>query len=53
MTLMIATLVTSSAVAYVVCRLQDIIVEPWRSRIRSAAAKKSRVEDVKAILVGT
>ena len=33
--LMVATLLVSSAVAYCVCRSQDAIVEPWRRRIRA------------------
>jgi peptidoglycan/LPS O-acetylase OafA/YrhL len=51
--LMIATLVASTGVAYIVCRLQDAMVEPLRLRIRTDAVTNRQALDAKAVLVRT
>jgi peptidoglycan/LPS O-acetylase OafA/YrhL len=44
--LMAATLVGSTAVAYVACRLQDVLIEPVRSTIRTRAATMNAIVNV-------
>jgi peptidoglycan/LPS O-acetylase OafA/YrhL len=41
--LMTATLVGSTALAYVACRLQDMLIEPLRSTIRTRAATMNAI----------
>jgi len=51
--LMTATLVASTVVAYIVCRLQDTVIEPLRLRIRTNASTGHRTLDAKMELART
>jgi peptidoglycan/LPS O-acetylase OafA/YrhL len=51
--LMVATLVASTGVAYIICQLQDAIVEPLRFRIRTDAETNHQELNAKAAMIRT